>query len=161
MEILFEQTWILFIVATLINGFLFKVRSKTYIAEKPELEKGYGDIFMGYIILGCIPWIIVGIGNLTGITQSITDYFFPRQMNPMVLAFHGTLVLIWLLSIWWVYFRGGAEFIERHPGLFVQRGLGNRQDLTAIQVKRFLPLMLLGGVIAMVMMWTFDSPVPA
>ena len=154
MKLLFDQTWILFIVAILINGFLFKSRSKTHIAENPDLEKGYNDIFKGYILLGSIPWLIVGIGNLTGITRSITDYFFPRQMNPMVLCFHASLILLLLLSIWWVYFRGGAEFIERHPGFFVRRGMGGRRDLTAKQVKQFLPLMLLGGMIALVMMWT-------
>ena len=57
-----------------------------------------------------------------------------------------------------IVFNGGAEFIERHPGLFVKSSSSGNQNVTAKQVKLFVPLMLLGGIIGMLMMWVMDSP---
>jgi hypothetical protein len=81
------------------------------------------------------------------------EYFAPRQMNPIVLLFHATIIMIWILSIKWIYFQNGVEFLEKHPGIF-------RNDLKAKQLKWFFPLMLAGGIIAMIMMWVKNPGIP-
>ena len=78
----------------------------------------------------------------------------------MVLGFHLSVIILWVLSVRWVYFKGGAEFIERHPGLFQKHGFGGRSNINANQVKTALPVILLGGVFAMVMMWIVQFPLP-
>lgn len=159
MEIIFKHTWILFIAVTIANGFIFKYRSKKYIVEKPELEAGYNKFVKGWLFYGNIPWVIMAIGNLSGMTNNTFAYFAPRQMNPIVLLFHAAIIVLWGLSIWWIYFNNGAEFIEKHPGLVQKSSFSGRHNVTAKQVKLFYPLMLLGGIIGMMMMWQMDMPV--
>lgn len=160
MEIAFKQAWIIFIAVTLVNAFVLKFRAKKYIAKNPALKKGYDDLFKGILLLGNIPWVIMAIGNLSGITNSVFDFFTPRAMNPIVLIFHAAIIVLWILSVRWIYFKGGAAFLENHPGLFRKSGFGGNTNLTAKQIKIYFPFMLLGGIVAMIMMWVISTPMP-
>jgi len=154
MELIFKHIWILFILTTFLNVFILKQRTKKFILEKPELRKGYDKYLSRWLIIGNIPWVIIGVGNTSGMTNSIFEYLMPRLMNPIVLVFHFAIVVLWVLAIRWVYFKGGAEFIESHPGLARKTSLSGNTNMTAKQVKIFLPLAILGGVVGMVVMWT-------
>lgn len=160
MEILFRHAWILFIVVNIVNGFILNYRSKKHIAQNPELEAGYRQYLKGWLIYGNIPWVIMMIGNLSGLTHSIYEYFNPKTLNPMVLTFHLSIIVLWVLGVRWIFFKGGAEFIENHPGLWRKSSFNGSTDVTAKQVKLFFPLMLAGGIAGMVMMWTMDFTVP-
>src|SRR5690606_38784976 len=118
MELLFKHPWIVFIAFTVLNGLLLKSRSKKYIEANPDLKLGYDNYFKGWLFYGNIPWVIMMIGTLSGVTESIFDYLNPKSMNLMVLVFHFSLIVLWVLSVRWIYFKKGAEFIEKHPGLF-------------------------------------------
>lgn len=150
----------MFIAVTIANGLILKYHSKKYILQNPELKEGYDKYFKGWIIFGNIPWVIMMIGNLSGITQNTFEYFIPKAMNPMVLLFHFSIIALWMLSVRWIYFKNGAEFIETHPGLFQKSSFSGNTNLTAKQVKLFFPLMLLGGIAGMIMMWVMDIPTP-
>ena len=160
MLFIIKYFWILFIVLPLLNAVLIKRRVKQYIIEKPELESGYDSYIKYSIIFGIIPALIIGIAILTQSVGSMFDFFQPRKLNPYVLAFHFCVVIYWILSIRWVYFNKGAEFLEEHPGLIVKNSFGKRSNVTAKEVKIFFPLMLLGGVIGEVMMWNMNFPIP-
>ncbi|MDC8003927.1 hypothetical protein POV27_07675 [Aureisphaera galaxeae] len=160
MEILFKYAWILFIGVTTANAFVLKSRAKKYITERPELEEGYDKLFQGYLFYGNIPWIVMMVGSVSGLTQGIFDYFNPRSMNPMVLIFHFSIVVLWFLGVRWIYFKNGANFLETHPGLFRKSNLSGNKYMTAKQIKLFYPLMLLGGIIGMAMMWIINFPTP-
>ncbi|MBN2717149.1 MAG: hypothetical protein JXX14_14955 [Deltaproteobacteria bacterium] len=159
--IFFENGWLVFILVTVVNALVLNFRSRRFVENKPELKEGYQKFIVGMLFYGNIPWIIVGIGNLTGMTSSLFEYFSPGQMNPVVLVFHASLLVLWGLSVYWIYFRGGAEFIESHPGLFTKSGFLGATELTATDIKRWFPVMLLGGVVAVVMMWTNGDVIPA
>ena len=161
MKFIFEYVWVLFfLVVIVVNVIFFKFRFKKFILKSPELEKGYNKLIIGFLLFSIIPVVIIMIGNLSGITQNVFEYLIPRNLNPMVLIFHGYIVLMWILSIWWVYFKKGAEFIEMHPGLIQTRGFKGGGYATAKQVKMFLPLMILGGVIGLAMLWFSDIKLP-
>ncbi|WP_332922989.1 hypothetical protein [Persicobacter psychrovividus] len=160
MEIIFKHTWIMFIAVTFANGLILKYRSKKYIAQNPELEKGYDKYFKGLMIYGNIPWVIMMVGNLSGITQSTFEYFNPKAMNPMVLIFHLSIIMLWALGMRWIYFKNGAEFIETHPGLMQKSSFSGNTNVTAKQIKLLFPLMLLGGIAGMIMMWFMNFPTP-
>lgn len=160
MEIVFKYFWLFLIIGTLINAFMLKYRSQQYIADDPSLKAGYNKIFIGIIFLGNIPWAIMGIGILLGQNETIHDYFFPRSWNITVLAFYASIGIMWILGIWWVYFKNGAEFIEKHPGFLEGSRVGNRRHVTARQVKLFLPLVILATVIAFGFMWSMEGITP-
>ncbi len=159
MEIIFKHIWIIFIALTIVNGLIIKYRSTKYIAENAELEEGYNRYFWGWIIYLNIPWVIMMIGSLSGITQNTSEFFSPRAMNPIVLIFHFSLIVLWVLAVRWIYFKNGAEFFETHPGLIQKSGFSGNKHITAKQVKLFFPFMHLGGIIAMIIMWFIDIPI--
>lgn len=159
MDILFKHGWVMFISVTIANGLIFKYNAKKYIAENPTLAPGYQNFFKGWLVFGNIPWVILMIGNLSGMTHHTFDFFNPRAMNPIVLIFHFSIILLWILSVRWIYFKNGAEFFETHPGLLQRSGFGENKKVTARQIKIFFPLFLLGGIAGMIMMWVMEVPI--
>ena len=157
---IFVHGWILFIAVTIANGLYLRVRSKEYIRQNPALQAGYDKYFRGWLIYGNIPWVIIGIGNLSGMTSNIFDYFNPKTLNPMVLLFHASIIVLWILAVYWIYFKNGAEFIEKHPGLIVKQYPSSDRNPSVSSIKILSPLILFGGVVTMVMMWVIDFPTP-
>lgn len=159
MELIFKHGWIFLIAMTIINGLVLKYRSKKYTLENPELTAGYAKIFRGLMIWGNIPWAIMAIGDLTQMTNNISEYSYPRMLNPMVLIFHAVIVVILIMGSKWIYLDNGAEFMAKHPGLIQFSVFGRSKDVTSsIAVKILWTLGLLGFIAAMIQMWTMRIP---
>jgi hypothetical protein len=90
----------------------------------------------------------MGIGVLFGGVPGVFGFFNPRDGNIFVLAFHATVVILWILSIWWIYFKGGAEFLVKYPGVF------NQDIKSPILLKVLFAVMLIGGIFGMAFMWS-------
>lgn len=150
----------MFIAVTIVNGLILKLQSKKYIIKNPKLKEGYDKYLKGWLLYGNIPWVIMAIGNLSGMTNNTFEYLNPKTMNPIVLIFHASIIVLWILSINWIYFKNGAEFIEQHPGLIRKSSFSGNTNVTAKQIKLFFPLMLLGGIAGMIMMWLMNIPIP-
>jgi len=144
--------WLMAIGFTCVNAFILRSRAKAQIARNPELEEGYDKLFKGYLIFMNLPWLMMGIGIILGRAESLVDYTNPRVGNPYVIAFHLVLVVLWALTIFWIYLGGGAEFLVRHPGAF------NHDIQSPLVVKLLFALMLFGGVIGEILMWTRMVP---
>lgn len=159
MKIVFKFVWILFILVTLLNVFSLKKQLQVYIDEKPEREKGYNLIIKNFLIFGLTPWIIMGLGNLSGLTSSVFDYFRPADMKPIVLIFHASIIIIWLALIRFVFFNNGAAFLADHPGIIRFNTFGKTTDNPSESaIKFFVILAVLGGVFGMIMMWIVEIP---
>ena len=154
MNIIEKSFWLIAVIVTFVNAYILKSRSQDAIARNPELKEGYEKIFRGYLIYLNIPWVVMGIGILFGGVAGVFDYFNPRTGNPSVLAFHLSVVILWALGVYWIYFRGGAEFLVKHPGLM------NIDIKSASALKLIFALMLLGGITALVVMWSGYFPQP-
>ena len=118
MQLVDRNVWVLFIIVTVFNAVIFRSRSRTYIARDPSLRAGYKKLFVGMLVWGNVPWVIMGLGCLFGRVPSVLHYFRPRDGHPFVLAFFISIFVIWFLGTYWVLARGGAEMMVRHPGLF-------------------------------------------
>lgn len=70
-----EYSWLAFIAVTTVNAIVIKVRTRKYISEKPLLEDGYNKCVKYIVVFGNIPWIIMGMGHISGITNTTSDYF--------------------------------------------------------------------------------------
>lgn len=159
MDIIFKHAWVLFIAVTIINGIAFRIRSQKYVAENPSLKAGYDKLIKGCLVWGNIPWLVMAVGDLTGITNGVWDYFYPRSMNPMVLMFDFVLIALWVMGSYWIYVRGGAAFLAKHPGLIRFRAPGFSEDITSPRtIKIFWALAVAGGIVGMTMMWMADIP---
>jgi len=149
-NIILDYGWIFLIFVTVFNAFNLKARSKKFIHKQPELREGYDQLFKGFLVYLNIPWIVMGIGILFGGVPGVLSFFRPRDGNIYVLAFHATVVILWILSIWWFYFNGGAEFLLKYPGVFNQDII---PSLTFLKIH--FGLSLVGGVIGMILMWSW------
>ncbi len=58
--------WLLALIATVLNAYMLRRGARKLITEHPELEEGYEKIFKGYLFFGCLSWIVMGVGVLSG-----------------------------------------------------------------------------------------------
>ncbi len=87
--------WLVAIVFTGVNCLIFKRRSEKHIKQNPELAEGYSVLFRGYLFWMNVPWIIMGIGCTIGRIPSVWYYFRPKDGNPYVLAWFGSVFALW------------------------------------------------------------------
>ena len=144
-SLLFRHAWLLFIIVTCANGAIWWHRAKSRIAVNPQLETGYRKLIRGWLIYGNVPWLIMGAGILIGGVPSVFHYFNPRN-GPFVVAWFVSVVVLWMLSVYWVFFRRGAEQLIDHPGLL------NIDSDKPWVIKAFFLLCLAGGVAGLLAM---------
>lgn len=145
--------WVIAIGTTCLNAYFLHSRAQTEIARNPELADGYRLLTKGYLISLNVPWLVMGLGIIAGGTRGVFDYFDPRSGNPYVIAFHITILILWFLAIFWVYFAGGAEFLVRYPGVW------NYDIKSPLVLKLLFAVMLLAGMGAEIAMWSGRLPV--
>ena len=160
-EIITNNFWIVLIAATCANAIYFKKCSKVFVDADPSLSTGYSTLFKGYLIWMNIPWIVMGIGCTIGKVPSAWQYFNPQNGNPYVLAWFASVFLLWILGTYWLFLKGGAETLAKHPGIIQFNTLGGSKDITSPSVIKLLwCACLLGGILGMAIMWTQDIPIP-
>jgi hypothetical protein len=145
MGLIFRHAWLLFIAVTCANGVTWWIRGKKEMAQHPELAAGYRSLIRGWVVYGNIPWVVMGIGILFGGVPSVFDYFNPRN-GPFVVAWYVSAVALWIATAYWIFLRGGAEAVVRHPGLL------NWPAPRPSGIKALVALSLLSGVVALTMM---------
>jgi hypothetical protein len=161
MNLIFTYAWVAFIFVTVVNYFILRQTIQKHIDLNADLKTGYDNFFKSFLILGNIPWVIIGIGMLTGQTNSVFDFFHPKLLNPIVLTFHLYAIIVFILSIYWIYFKNGADFFTRHPGIIRFQGFGKSKDITStMSIKLFFAIVILGGIAGLTMMWLIDFPTP-
>ena len=117
--VLFRHLWVVFIVVTVINGFMWWSRIQETIRNKPELAAGYRRLYQGFLLWGNIPWVLMGLGILSGQTTEVSEFLRPGEGNQFVLIWYAAMGGLLVLGTYWVYFGGGAEILERHPGMYM------------------------------------------
>lgn len=153
--------WFFAIVVTVINALIFKNKSKHYLQEDPKLKEGYSILFRGYLFWLNIPWIIMGIGCTIGGVPSVWHYFRPKDGNPYVLAWFGSVFVLWILGTIWLFYRSGAEMLSTHPGAIIMHyGFKSKVVINPIAIKIFWMLALAGGIFGVAFMCLMDIPIP-
>jgi hypothetical protein len=142
----------MFIVVNVANALILKFRSQRYIEQRPELAKGYRQLFLGILFFGSLPWLVMGAGIEVGGVSSVFSYLHPSDENPFVLAFLAIVFLWWALGLYWLFASKGAEFLIDHPG-FLQRNATN-----PTRIKLFYCLGIAVGIIALIMASTGHFP---
>ena len=98
--------------------------------------------------LSTIPWWVMGLGQVTGSTSTVWEYFRPQDMNPFVLGFVGSVFAMSLAVAYWVFLRGGARKTIEFKLMHAQ-GFSGSKPLTERQVKLFAgfgPLFVLAWI---------------
>lgn len=155
MPTVFNNFWIMFIVVTVANGLIWKYKSKKYIEQKPELKESYNKLIKGWLIYGNIPWVIMAIGMLSGMTKRMDEFFNPKEMNPIVILFFISIIGIWIIGTYWIFLKKGAEKLVAHPGFITQTEKGNEKFET-MKIKLIWIAGILGGIFGIYIMFNQD-----
>lgn len=119
MELILRHFWIAFVVVTVVNGRTWRNRVQSLIQEQPALGPGYQRLYRGYLFWLNLPWIAMGVGIVSGQVTSIFDFLRPRDGNVFVLWWWGLNAILLSLGTYWIFFRGGAQTLARHPGVYM------------------------------------------
>ena len=136
------------------NAGIYRFKAQRHIKDNPELEEGYNTLIKGFALWGNIPWVVMGIGMVFGRVQTIFHFFRPKDGNPFVIAFFISVIALWILGTYWLFFQGGAQRIVDHPGIF------NLNTKRTWVVKLYCILCLAGGIMGVTMMLTQNVPLP-
>jgi hypothetical protein len=118
MDLVHRYFWIAFLVVTVVNGRAWWNRAQIRIQSQPDLEPGYRRLYRGYLFWVNLPWLAMGLGILCGAVPSISDFLRPSEGNAFVLSWWGLIAAMLVLGTYWMFFGGGAETLERHPGVY-------------------------------------------
>jgi hypothetical protein len=154
MEQIFKSPhlWFLFELATCANAIVFRLRAREHTKEHPELAEGYAALIRGWLLWGSLPWLVMAVGLEFGRVPSFWHYLRPRDANPYVLAWYACVVVLWILGLYWVFLRGGAETVAGHSRIF-------RTGLTSpAKVKLVCLLCVAAGVAAFIFLLVMDVP---
>ena len=147
--------WLLAILTSFTNVLQLKIRSRPFLEKNPDLAPGYRNLMLGQLTVLNVPWLVMGVAVVLGGVPGVFHFLRPGDGDPWVIAVHVSLILLWAGLAVWVYAKGGAGYIARHPGLLGPK----RHDERA--VKLLVGVMLLGGLAAEIMMWLGLFPTPA
>lgn len=127
------------------------------------MQTGYRRLAIGYLITASLPWWVIGVGVLSGQVRIGPELLLSWRANPFVLGALGTLAGMWVVGAWWVFLRGGAEFLAQHPGApFTPPMPGNDRGDPQL-IKLLCCVGALANVLAVAMLWFVFTPpaVPA
>lgn len=113
-----NQFWLVALVAMGLSVWTIWRRAKMYIAMEPSMEPSYRRLLKGWAFWMCLPWVVMGVGSLIGRVPTVIHFLKPQDGNPFVLVFWAVLVSEIMLGAHWIFLRGGAETLSRHPGVF-------------------------------------------
>jgi hypothetical protein len=81
-----RHAWAMFIVITCLNAATWRWRARRHIAVNPALAPGYRRLIRSWLVFGNVPWVVMGLGIV-----------------------FGGVVAFWVASVYWIFFRRGAE----------------------------------------------------
>ena len=103
----------------------------------------------------------MGVGCTIGGVPSLWYYFRPRDGNPFVLAWWLSVLILYVLTVYWIFFNKGAEKLARNRVISFYR-FGEVSFISNPTIIKLLFLLCIaGGLVAGAVMWAVDMPIPA
>jgi len=108
---------------------------------------------------GALPWLIMGIGQVTGVTPTAWYYFRPQDGNIFVLAWLSVIFALSVAFAWWVFLANGAQKVVEY-NLLAAVGQSGAKSPSERMVKLFA---VLGVVIVPIWVYgviSMNTPIP-
>jgi hypothetical protein len=127
-EVLFMRYgWVFLLAGTLLNVPCLWRRARPRIAEHPELATGYRRLIREFAFWVSLPWLVMGFGVVVGSVPTIFNFLSPVAGGPFVWAWWLVIYAEFLLVLYWVVFRSGAEVLACYPGVLYADGVSVRE----------------------------------
>lgn len=145
-DLIIKNPEIVLIIFFTIEGFLIKSRGKKYSNDNPILKNDYEKASKWFLFIFNFPFIMVLFGNYFKFTNSFIDYTSGFTNNSFVNLYNILMICLILYGFNWIYFRKGAEFLEKHPGIIRIRVIFSiKEKFTANEVKFIYGLLWVGS----------------
>lgn len=104
-----------------------RARRDFFKSESPQRESAaeHERYLKRFAVGSALPWVVMGIGQVTGATPTVWHYFRPQDGNPFVLAWLGVCFVTSCAYAWWVLAAGGAQKVR---DLNLMAALGQRRS---------------------------------
>lgn len=143
-----QYFWLLAFVFSLVNIWRYQKTIKPLM--KGKRKAGYQNAMLALWLIPLV-WLVMGVGVSTGIVPGTLSFFNLSQANAFVWIWHAIVALLVFVFVGWVFFAGGDQFFEAHPGLL------GRTSSQALRVRE-LSLFIVGILIVFeVLMWFIAS----
>jgi hypothetical protein len=113
----YKYVWIFFLLMGLTNSYLGWRSLLTHLKNNEALKSKYRLLFIQYAIWINLPWVVMGTGILLGKANGVMDYLVPESGNLAVVIWWIIFFLMNFTLTSWIFFGGGAEKLEKYPGL--------------------------------------------
>ena len=100
-------------------------------------------------LLGATSRIVIGTGILGGAAPGMFYYFNAKNGWPAI-TWYASVMALYLLGLWWLFFRRGAETLAEHPGLF-------NHEMSADAIRTFYLITSIGSIAFSVMFFFFPA----
>lgn len=114
--------WVFFFVIVNLLVYMARRRSINYIKNDLTLASGYKKIFRLMYVYGNLFCGIIALGWITGYADNLLLYFNPKKFNVFGIIFYISLLVFFIHISWYVYFKKGDLFLEKHPILHYREG---------------------------------------
>jgi hypothetical protein len=131
---------------------------KSEAAQRASSEE-HALYFKRFAFGSALPWVVMGVGQLTGSAPTVQHYFRPQDGNPFVLAWFAVCFAVTCIYAWWVVAAGGAQKV-RDLNLWAAMGQRSSKPPSLFSIKAFAatgPLFFLLWVVLVV--W-LNAPLP-
>ena len=128
-----EYVWL---VALCISAFNYRRARRAILASTGAGRVREAESYMRRFAIGAnLPWVVMGLGQISGYTPTVWYYFRPQDGNPFVITWFAITFLTACVYAWWVLLAGGAEKVRdlNLMAVFGRRG-NNLRSLAAIKL---------------------------
>jgi hypothetical protein len=101
--------WAICLAVSATNYIVGSRAAASFCTDDPRSSDEAKSLRRWFGVASTIPWVVMGVGEIIGRVPNISYYFRPRDCNPYVWTWYGSIFLLAVIFAYWVYFRGGAE----------------------------------------------------
>lgn len=106
-----KHIWIFFVVVTCANAAVWWHLSKRRSAQDPLLAAKQRAFIKAWLIVGNLPWLVMGAGTTFGGVPTVFDYLNPLSGERWVMTFWATVIGLWIVGAVWIYLGDGARVL--------------------------------------------------
>jgi hypothetical protein len=109
-QVISKYFWLICIVITGVN-YLFS--AYVGVPRDSKVDERARRNYLAWLWgLSAIPWLVAGIGQVSGGLPDVWHLFRPQDGNPHAWAFYLSILAVYAVIVYWVLFRDGARIAE-------------------------------------------------
>src|SRR5690349_2572824 len=111
-HLLSQYFWVVCLAMSAFNYFAARRQAAASSAFNVSQNEEAARYFRWFSLAAAAPWIVMGLGQLSGFTPTVWYYFRPQDLNPFVIAWLACIFLLALIYAVWVLLLGGARKVH-------------------------------------------------